>query len=159
MAFFDNVRGKLNQASQTTVKKAKEFSEIAKLNGTIASTERQINELYSKLGYEVYCAYNEAPLPEVEGLINQLKELHQNIENCRAQIKEISAVETCPNCGARITKEMIFCSGCGSKLAVPVPQPEPEVVEEIQDVLFCGACGAELAPDSIFCTNCGNKVG
>ena len=50
MAFFDNMRGKLNQASQTTVQKAKEFSEIAKLNATIAATERQINELYSKLG-------------------------------------------------------------------------------------------------------------
>lgn len=158
MAFFDNVRGKLNQASQTTVQKAKELSEIAKLNAAIASTERQINELYSKLGYEVYCAYNEAPLPEVESLINQLKELHQNIENCRAQIKEINAVETCPHCGARITKEMIFCSGCGNRLIVP--QPEPLVVEEnVQEVLLCGACGAELAPDSIFCTNCGNKVG
>lgn len=157
MAFFDNMKGKLNQASQTTVQKAKEFSEIAKLNATIAATERQINELYSKLGYEVYCAYNEAPLPEVEGLLTQLKELHQNIENCRAQIKEISAVETCPNCGARISKEMIFCSGCGSKLAVP--KPEVEIVEEVQEAVFCGACGAELTPGAIFCTNCGNKVG
>lgn len=159
MAFFDNMRGKLNQASQTTVQKAKEFSEIAKLNATIATTERQINELYSKLGYEVYCAYNEAPLPEVEGLLGQLKELHRNIENCRAQIKEINAVETCPNCGARITKEMIFCSGCGTKLAVPQPEPVVQVEEEAQEPIFCGACGTELAPDSIFCTNCGNRVG
>ncbi len=157
MGFLDNVLGKLNQASQTTVQKAKELSEIAKLNATIASAERQINDLYSKLGYEVYCAYNEEPLPEVEALINQLKELHQNIEDCRAQIKEINAVETCPNCGSRINKEMIFCSGCGVKLAVP--QPEPEILEEIEDPPFCGACGAELSADSIFCTNCGNRVG
>lgn len=157
MAFFDNVKGKLNQASQTTVQKAKELSEIAKLNATIAGNERQINELYSKLGYEVYCAYNENPLPEVEDLLGQLRELHQNIERCRAQIKEISAVETCPNCGARISKEMIFCSGCGTKLAVP--QPEAEVVEEVQETVFCGACGAELTPGAIFCTNCGNRVG
>lgn len=155
MAFFDNVRGKLNQAGQTTVQKAKELSEIAKLNAAIAAAERQINDLYGKLGYEVYCAYNENPLPEVEELMNQLKELHQNIENCRVQIKEITAVDTCPNCGARISKDMIFCSGCGSKLEVP----QPEVVEEAQTAAFCGACGAELAPGAIFCTNCGNKVG
>ena len=157
MAFFDDLKNKVTQASQSTVQKAKELSEITKLNANIAGFERQINDLYSKLGYEVYCAYNEAPLPEVEGLILQLKELHENIENCRAQIKAISAVDTCPNCGARTSKEMLFCSACGFRL--PVPQEPEEVVEVVQDTLFCGNCGAELSSDAIFCTSCGTKVG
>ncbi len=154
MAFFDNVKGKLTQASQTTVQKAKDISEIAKLNTQVLGAEKQINELYGKLGYEVYCAFSKEPLPQVEELINQLNDLHANINSWKEQIKAISAVETCPQCGAKLGKDMMFCSNCGHKLA-----PTPEVEVAPVETAFCSNCGASVPADAAFCTSCGNKMG
>lgn len=153
MALFDSMKNKISAAGQTTVQKAKDLTEITRLNSTISSTEEQIRELYTSVGYEVYRAYYEKPLPEVEEQLNQITQLHQKIEDCKAQIDAINAVKTCPQCGMKVNKEMAFCGSCGCRL----PVEEPPVVEE--KPAFCGACGAPIAADTVFCTNCGNKVG
>ncbi|HCT90574.1 MAG TPA: hypothetical protein DF613_04200 [Lachnospiraceae bacterium] len=152
MAFMDNMKNRFSQASQSTVQKAKDLSELARLNGTISDTENRISELYGKIGYDVYCAYRDRPLPEVAGLIGQVTELHQSIEACRAQIKAINAANSCPNCGAKIRQGMAFCSGCGYKLPV-VEQPAPSA-----QAAFCTNCGAPITPGSLFCTSCGKKI-
>lgn len=152
MAFMNNMRDRLTQASQSTVQKAKDLSELAKLNGAVSNAEKQISELYGKIGYEVYCAYCNAPLPEVAELIQQVTDLHQTIEACKAQIKAINTADTCPQCGAKISKGMAFCSGCGHKL---IAEEEP-VAER---ALFCSNCGAQISADSMFCTSCGQKIG
>lgn len=156
MAFMDQMRDKLTQASQSTVQKAKDLSEIARLNGVISNAEKQINDLYTKIGYAVYCAYYEAPLPEAADLINQVTELHQTIENSKAQINAINAADSCPACGAKISKGMAFCGNCGHKLIV-AEQPAAEVPAEPRPA-FCANCGAPLSPDSMFCNSCGQKI-
>lgn len=152
MAFIENVKGKFSQAGASTVQKAKELSELARLNSAVSDAEKQISELYGKIGYEVYCAYHDAPLPEVAELIGQVSALHQNIQDCKAQIKAINTANTCPQCGAKISKGMAFCSGCGFKLPV-VEQPAAA-----GQASFCTNCGAPIAAGSAFCTSCGKKV-
>ena len=104
-----------------------------------------------QIGYEVYCAYCNAPLPEVAELIQQVTDLHQTIEACKAQIKAINTADTCPQCGAKISKGMAFCSGCGHKLIAE----EAPVAERAS---FCSNCGAQISADSMFCTSCGQKI-
>lgn len=152
MTFMNNMRDRLTQASQSTVQKAKDLSELAKLNGTISSAEKQISELYGKIGYAVYCTYCNAPLPEVVELIQQVTDLHQTIEACKTQIKTINTADNCPKCGTKISKGMAFCSGCGHKLIVE----EESVAEQTS---FCSNCGAQIPTDSMFCTSCGQKIG
>ena len=151
MAFMDQMRSKLTQAGQNTAKKAKDLTEVARLNGVIAGAERQISELYGKIGYGVYCAYCKNPIPEVKELIEQVNELHQTIEESKAQIKVINAADLCPQCGAKINKGMTFCSGCGFKL----PEAEQPVAEAAG---FCSKCGAQVTADSVFCISCGEKL-
>ena len=151
MDFVNNMKDKLSQAGQTTLQKAKDLSEITKLNSTISSTERQILDLYSKIGYEVYVAYKDAPLKEVEALINQVNELNGKIDDCKNQINAINAADLCPNCGAKVMKGKQFCSACGAKLDVQH--------DANGSGGFCPECGAQLAPGSVFCPSCGAKVG
>ncbi len=153
MAFINNMRDKLSQASQSAVQKAKDLSEIARLNGVISSTEKQIAELYGKIGYEVYRAYCDAPLPEVAEMIEKVTELHHEIEASKAQINAINAADTCPQCGAKVGKGMAFCSSCGFKL------PVQETPAAEQPSAFCSNCGAPVAANSAFCTSCGQKIG
>ncbi len=137
MAFFDNVLGGINQAT-----------EVAKLNGTISSTERQINDLYRQIGYAIYCAHHQDPLPEVKEQIEQVVALHKVIDDCNAQIAAIKAADSCPQCGAHVGKGVAFCAACGYKL--PVPEPS---------AAFCTGCGTALTPGSAFCPSCGQKIG
>ena len=108
MAFFDEMKNRVTQASQSAAKSAKEFSEITRLNGEISDAESRINQLYNQIGYEVYCAYSAHPLPEAADLIEQVNALHDKIENCRMQIQTINAASRCPNCGAKIRPGMAF---------------------------------------------------
>lgn len=153
MALFDTMKNKLSAAGQTTVQKAKDLTEITKLNSAITAAEDQVRELYTTMGYEIYRAYYEKPLPEVEGLIQQITDLHQKIEDCKNQIDIINEVQTCPQCGGKVSKGMAFCGSCGCKM--PVVEPAPEEAKPA----FCGACGAPISPEAAFCTNCGNKLG
>lgn len=153
MAFIDDMKGKFSQASSSTVQKAKELSEIVKLNNEISGLEEQIGELYVKIGYEVYCAYCENPLPEVEGLIGQVVELQDRMNGCKQRIKEINAVNTCPNCSAKISRGMAFCSKCGYRL------PEQEQPPKETQTLFCTNCGASIFEGVMFCSSCGTRVG
>ena len=128
MAFIDDVRGRFAQASQSTVQRAKDFSEIKRLEISMDESRRQIHEL----------------IAAVTGR-------HEKIKACEDQIKEISGVSACPQCGAQIRKGMLFCSSCGYRL------PE-EKVPETQDVMFCESCGAKISTDSVFCSSCGHKI-
>lgn len=189
MAFFDNVKGKLSQASQTTVQKTKDLSEIAKLKTQVMGAEKQINDLYGKLGYEIYAAYSQNPLPEGEAIIKQLNDLHANIEAWNAQIKVINTVPTCPQCGTKLNRDMPFCTNCGCRVAdaapvevptvAPAPVAAPAAMESVffpasmdepdeapapaESVpaasAFCSNCGATVAEDAMFCTICGTRLG
>lgn len=152
MAFMGSMRDRISHAGQSTVQKAKDLSEVAKLNTTISDAEYQIGELYGKIGYEVYRAYYDRPLPEVAELISDVTALHQTIESCKTQINAINSANTCPNCGAKIKPQMAFCSGCGFRL----PLVERPAVPN--QTAFCTNCGKPIAPNMVFCTFCGNKV-
>ena len=84
VAIFETMKTKISAAGQSTVQKAKDLTEITKLHSAISGAEEQIRELYTNLGYEIYRAYYEKPLPEVEDQIRQITELHQKIEDCKA---------------------------------------------------------------------------
>ena len=110
MAFFNKVKDTVSQASQSTVKKAKELSDTARLNSEITEAENQINTLYLEIGYKIYAAHSADPLPEVADLIERVNALHDKIDDARAQIQVINASGRCPNCGAKVKPGMAFCS-------------------------------------------------
>ena len=116
MAFFDEMKQRVSQVGQSASKSAREFSETSRLNSEISSAKNKINQLYNQIGYAVYCAYSTHPLPEAADLIAQVNELHGQIETYQAQIQAITASSHCPNCGAKIRPDMMFCSSCGAKL-------------------------------------------
>lgn len=155
MAFLDGVKDKISKAGYTTMQKAKEMSDINKLNMAISESETKINEIYSEIGYKIYCAYREEPLKEVKEEVEQIRELEEAIEACKLQIQRINALNTCPRCGAKIKSEMMFCSNCGLKLQKELLKEEECKKER---PAFCSECGAPLDAETKFCTVCGHKI-
>lgn len=150
MAFFDKVKQSFEKTSQNVQQKTKDVTNVARLNAQISDAERKINDLYYKLGYEVYKAYREEPLEAGAVQIGEINYLHKVISDSKAQIAAINQENQCPKCGARISKDMLFCGGCGFKLpVVEVEQPAKPA---------CPACGAEIADGSVFCGSCGHRL-
>ena len=143
MAFLDQMKDKLNATGQ----KAKDMTEISRLNSQINEVEKAINELYRKLGVEIYDAYREEPIAEGAELIAQITEHKEKVEALTEQIKIINPAAFCLTCGARIDRGAAFCTNCGSK-----------VVVEKKPAAVCPGCGAALEKGALFCTSCGTRV-
>lgn len=152
---MDDVLGKMSQAGQSVSKKARDLSEYAKYSSTISDSETEIRNLYSEIGYKVYLAYRNNPLPEVAPQIQRISALNKMIEDARAAQKALSDSEKCPRCGTRIRPGMLFCNNCGCRLAEPAPQQGAPAMQA--PARFCMSCGAPMAPDALFCMSCGAR--
>ncbi len=68
------------------------------------------------------------------------KNLEVEAKDAIACVAEKLTVSVCPNCGAEVKDEDVFCRKCGFKL------------------LFCPNCGASVEEEDIFCAKCGYRV-
>ena len=57
MALMDDMLGRFSQAGQNIGRKAKDLSEYARLSRVISEAEKEINALYSRMGFAVYLAF------------------------------------------------------------------------------------------------------
>lgn len=179
MNFANNMYEKITSVSQSTVQKAKDFSQLSKLNNAVHVAEKQINELYEKIGCEIYKNYSEAPIPEVEDCFTKVKNLLQTIEICKMQIEELTYTKTCVKCGAKISKDMIFCDNCAKEASKNVSHDneesviteeqlsakkqsdvvEPIITEEQLDVVEPVITEKQpiVEEQPLICSNCGTK--
>lgn len=153
MAFIDNMKEKLSQAGQTTMQKAKDLTDLAKLNSSISESEKKIRDLYEKIGYEIYNAYRDNPPEAIAALIGEINGLSDSIESARKQIHAINGTTACKQCGATVNKSMAFCGSCGCK----VEHEQPAKTEA--PAAFCSNCGSPVTGGSVFCSSCGGKIG
>lgn len=147
MALFNSIGKKLTNAGQNVAQQTKSFTETAKLNSQISTWEKKISELFLALGRACYERHRDDADAENRSLIEQINNLYAQIAEAQEQIKQIKGIEKCPQCGADMPKDALFCSACGARM-------KPAV----QQVRFCIKCGAQLEPGTIFCTSCGTKV-
>lgn len=134
MAFFD----KLNQVAKTATDMANEAIGSGKLMVRIKKEQYSIDEQYKKIG-EYY--YNQRAAgavldPEVDSFcvaidlskatIAELEEQMQEVKTPQSDETdeipfadvEVSVEERlCPNCGASVAQDAVFCGKCGEKLA------------------------------------------
>lgn len=147
MALFDSIGKKLTNAGQNVAQQTKSFTETAKLNNQISTYEKKISELFLSLGKACYERHRDDEDTEYKPLIGEINTLYAQIAEAQEQIKQIKGIEKCPQCGADMPRDALFCSACGARM-------KPAA----QQVRFCVKCGAQLEPGTIFCTSCGTKV-
>ena len=154
MAFLDALGKKLSETSQEVVQKTKDTAEVLKLNSMIADEERLLKEYYIELGKTYYEANKDSIPEEYASHFANITEKHANIANLNDQINKVKGLFPCPNCGASLPSDALFCSSCGAKIEKPA---EP-VAEDPSDVKRCTKCGEPIQEGFAFCINCGTKV-
>lgn len=68
----------------------------------------------------------------------------------------------CPNCGAELKEDDVFCCHCGYKVEKPIEDQMPTVEtfspDERPQENRCPNCGAKVEKDSLFCVRCGYRL-
>ncbi len=151
MAFFDRMGKKLSNAGQSVAQQTKNLSEISRLNSQISAQEKRVTELYTLIGQAYYEQCKDGPEVQQNRLLQEIKVLRGQISAAQERILQLRSMGKCPQCGADVPPDALFCSVCGFRLEPQRPEGQPFNAR-------CARCGAELAPDSVFCTVCGLRV-
>lgn len=151
MAFWDNLGQKASETTARAVQKAKEMSDIAKLNSMISEEETKINNTYYQIGKLYATMHSHDHEEEFAGMISSLEEAEEKIRSYRQQIQDIKGVVRCSQCGAEVQSGVAFCSSCGA----PMPKVQPV---DMEDLVRCECCGAMVKKGVRFCTACGKPM-
>ena len=143
MAFLDELAKKIGYVADLAVDKAKDLTEVGRLNMAISSEEKLVQGWYAEIGKAIFeqekdntdsaylaqCVKIQASLDKIEMLKVQLADVKENgytepidIEPKTATVEEQpndaeNAGRTCPFCGKIVSDDSAFCSACGEKLA------------------------------------------
>lgn len=112
MGFFDDVKNSLTEKSQDLSKKAKDTTEIYRLNNANKSMEKEVEKLIYQIGLRYYANYKDECAEKCPDLIEQIDQLYQTMAANKQQIEQLSIVEVCPNCGKKLDPNAKFCVNC-----------------------------------------------
>lgn len=152
MEFFEKIGNKISSGSKDVAKKAKDMTELAKINSRIKNYEDMIKEIQLQIGKLYFEANRNNPAPEFMELFQNVINAQGAIEKCREEVCTIKGVRGCTSCGAEIPNNSTFCPACGAKNEII------DVTYTTVSDMFCPGCGAGLPSDTVFCPNCGTKV-
>ena len=151
MAFWDNLGQKASETTAKAVQKAKDLSDIAKLNSTISEEENKIYNNYLQIGKLYAAMHPQDGEEDFRAMIDAINESNQQIQECRQKIQDIKKIVKCPQCGAEVPVGVAFCSACG--MAMPKAQPV-----NLDDMVRCNGCGSMVKKGARFCTVCGRQM-
>ncbi|MFL0270052.1 zinc-ribbon domain-containing protein [Candidatus Clostridium radicumherbarum] len=120
MAFKDNLFkiGKcLEDGVSNVAYKSENLIEISKLNMSVSSNEKHIDEIYLKIGKKIYKEYADDKVSD-SSLIEKCKEIdsiNKDIESIKKKILKLKNRKLCKKCGAAMEKEDEFCPKCGKQ--------------------------------------------
>ena len=150
------LREKLTNLAATATSRANSAIESGKLNIRMNNEEKKITEFTLSIGellvdkLDAGASFDD----EIMALYTAIQASRDVIAQAKADLetnKPSSVAPVCPNCGASLSEDAIFCAACGAKIEVP-----QEAASPAQNV--CSNCGAPLEQDAKFCTQCGTKV-
>jgi RNA polymerase subunit RPABC4/transcription elongation factor Spt4 len=151
MDFFTDLGNKITSTGKTVADKAKDLTELTRLNARVVSEEGKLSKAYCEIGklyyaqskgeldgpYEEYAAAASASLSEITAL--------------KEQIKNLKGVRVCVQCGREIGKNDLYCSSCGARNDFEEPETKP--VDQI-----CPVCKSVVPADVLYCPTCGEKL-
>lgn len=150
MAFLSDFSKKISQTGQEVVQKAKENTEIFKLDGTISDENKKINELYNQIGKLYFETHTDSYEELFSEIILQIHSSKAKINECEAQISRIKGIKKCPQCGTELSYEAKFCNSCGLQMnSKSTDQINQENTKQ------CPQCNGVINDESAFCENCG----
>ena len=137
MDFFSKLSKKASETYQFTKEKASNISEELKIKGKINEYKQNIEELYLNIGKKVYTELKDGKTVAEEEILekcDQISNANDEISKLKDKLLTLRKVKTCPNCGAKLDSDDLYCSKCGKEQPkvenVEVKKEEPENTKE-----------------------------
>ena len=118
MDIFNEFLDKAKVALDVAVKATEDAVDTGKQKLNIAALESKLNKDYKTLGEKFYAFKVTGKIDDelIDELIDSISDKKAKISAIREEMKKAKADRICPNCGAAIEKDIIFCPICGQKL-------------------------------------------
>ena len=152
VAFWDDIKNKVSDTTNSAISKANELAEVSKLNGLIAEEDKKIKNLYYQIGKLYVANQGSNPAPEYAELVAAVIESGRAMKDYKNQINVLKGIRTCEKCGADVPKGAVFCNSCGNQMPV-VPEFDTNKFDK------CPACGELVEKGTRFCISCGQAMG
>jgi len=153
MSFFDQIGKKISNVSSNAIDATKSLAEIQKLTNEMNNSNKTIDKIYKEIGEQYFISHRDEASGDFGDQIQEINSIAAHMEELQAQIDRIKAERDaakaagkaaeadeqeakttekrfCPNCGAQVPADSIFCIKCGAKLEKPAPaQDEDKTVD------------------------------
>lgn len=118
MDLLNDFLDKAKSAIDVAVKVTEDAVDTGKQKFNLASLESKLSKEYKALGEAFYDYRINGTIDYklVDGLIDSITDKKKKISFIREEIRKAKADRVCPNCGAAIERNIIFCPICGQKL-------------------------------------------
>ncbi len=117
MGFFDKLGDTVTEVGNNVSLKAKEVSEITRLNAKIRTDKTSMKEAYESIGKKVYeCRKSGAELPDFTSEMEIIERMKKDIELCNEHIRMVKGTEICSECGSEVESGSSYCKHCGAKV-------------------------------------------
>lgn len=91
MSVLNDIGKKLGEAAEIAANKAKEVTEIAKLNSYISAEEKEINKIYCEIGKLVYEQSKDEAIGHFGKLCKDINESKEKIAEYKNQIEKVKS--------------------------------------------------------------------
>ncbi len=125
MISFDELKSRALDLTQSGVAKAKELTDVAKLNIANSAEEDNIRKAYIELGKLYYAERGMAPEGAYMSLCEKITASKQKLEENRAKINEIKADDEC-ECGSCAAETDV----APEEPVVPTEESKPDEPQE-----------------------------
>ena len=125
--------------------KLEEQQAISRLNAQVNEAKNQMKNTYMAIGERYYELHKDDVENDMANQFQIIADAMEKIAKCEQQIRDIKNENTCPSCGATISKDVLFCPNCGTKIERPQPESEPQPTQKV-----CPECVAAVDEDDVF---------
>ena len=131
--FFDKVKGGISKGVATVSANSKAMLETAKIKSAISNLENEVNEIYRKMGSEVYKMHKDTGSisfsSEIQEYCTEAAKRYEMIEQQNELLRKVdeelslvtgsgkSAAGAACSCGAANKEGAKFCVTCGARIA------------------------------------------
>ena len=116
MDFFTEMKRSLESTGKQVAKKTKDFSESLQLKSKIAAEKDALETMYRSIGRQVY---EHATEEEAERFAEEFLSIQKTLKRKAELEEELAALEGAvysEECGAKLDRNAVFCSRCGSRV-------------------------------------------
>lgn len=113
---FEEIGRSITDAGKTAAAKARDLTEILQLKSQIGSEKSRLQETYRALGKLYYQEHQDEEEHPQAAVFEAVRESRKRIALMEEKLRDLENTAVCPACGARVSKDAVFCSRCGQKI-------------------------------------------